>query len=561
VNLVLDRLEAMLPAQSAPEPGSSVAEPTVLRGWLDGLKLAERHFALMRLRNALHEFNTLLMAPRQRLAMLEMFELAAAALIDDVKNEVREFFPMSSQRVDEILLADEIERELGLGYIGVVCGLAERSGTVSFLRRGCVTKALVRASACQKGRLWLACRRLAAPAAGVWQGLHDLFGFAVGCGCADRESTLVQGGARTSTRSIYTQALLLAFAKPNQFTQARNRQLHTSLPVLASWCEMRRGHTLNGAIAVCTTSDQSPPAMPAEGWMDAGADWSLDTRALFAQLDTLVAGSHGQGEVVVHALYGAGVATLAVDLVEALRRVWSGHTERESARSADQAWFETEVGLSRVHSHLTGCQDMESTSPLAGETSLPVASWALRMPDHAEPKHACAQVIDSSRHGYRLRWKPGEDARARVGELIALAPVTRGERQWRYGALRWLRTQGDAAVEAGVELLPSPIPVAVYALDANGVSLAPVRGILVGASSEGRQANGRSILVPRPFARDAVGVEVVRIDESDAGTMPRSVRVAQFIAQDAGLYQKIILSSDAIERIVGGGSDESDARI
>ncbi|HEX7917155.1 hypothetical protein, partial [Rudaea sp.] len=130
-----------------------------------------------------------------------------------------------------------------------------------------------------------------------------------------------------------------------------------------------------------------------------------------------------------------------------------------------------------------------------------------------------------------------------------------------YGALRWLRTQADAAVEAGVELLPSPIPVAVYALDMNGVSLAPVRGILVGASSEGRQANGQGILVPRPFARDAVGVEVVRIDETGAGTMPRSVRVAQFSAQDAGLYQKIILSSDAIERIVGGGSDESDAHM
>jgi len=303
----------------------------------------------------------------------------------------------------------------------------------------------------------------------------------------------------------------------------------------------------------------SPPAMPAEGWMDAGADWTLDIRALFAQLDTLVTGSHGQDEIVVHALYGEGVATLAVDLVEALRRVWSGHTERESARSADQAWLETEVGLSRVHSHLTGCQDPESASSLAGETSLPVASWALCMPARAEARHAHAEVMDCSRRGYRLRWKAGEDARARVGELIALAPVTRGERKWRYGALRWLRTQGDDAVEAGVELLPSPIPVAVYALDAAGVSLAPVRGILVGASSDGKHADGQGILVPRPFARDAAGVEVVRIDEIEADTMPRSVRITQFSAQDAGLYQKIVLPGDAIERIVGGAAGESDA--
>jgi len=560
MNIVLDRLEAMLPTQSAPEPGSPFADPHALRSWLDGLRLADRHFARMRLRDALREFNTLLMAPRQRLAMLETFELTAAALVDDVKNEVREFFPMSTQRVDEIRLADEIECELALGYGGVACALAERSGAVPFLQRGCVAKALVRASACQKARLWLACRRLAAPPAGVWQGLHDLFGFSIACGCADRESILVQGGMRSSTRSIYIQALLLAFAKPNQFTQARNRQLHTGLPVLASWCEVRRGRAANGAIAVCSTSDMSPPAMPAEVWVDTGAEWTLDPRSLLAQLDTLVAGSHGQGEITLRALYGDGAATLAVDLVDALRRVWSGYTEREAPRSVGQAWLETEVGLSRVHSHLTGCQDLESASPLAGETSLPVAGWALHVPDRSEAKHACAEVMDCSRHGYRLRWKAGEDARARVGELIALAPMTRGERKWRYGALRWLRTQGDAAVEAGVELLSSPIPVAVYALDANGVSLAPVRGILVGASSDGKHANTQGILVPRPFARDVAGVEVLRIDETNVDTMPRAVRVTQFSAEDAGLYQKIVLPGEAIDRIVDREAGESGAR-
>jgi len=87
-----------------------------------------------------------------------------------------------------------------------------------------------------------------------------------------------------------------------------------------------------------------------------------------------------------------------------------------------------------------------------------------------------------------------------------------------------------------------------------------VRGILVGASSDGKHANTQGILVPRPFARDVAGVEVLRIDETNADTMPRAVRVTQFSAEDAGLYQRIVLPGEAIDRIVDREAGESGAR-
>lgn len=554
MNMAFDRLEAMLPMQSAAASGSAVADPRVLRGWLDDLPLANRGFALTRLHDALREFNSVLMAPRQRLAMLEMFEFASAALVDDVRNEVREFFPMSPERIDEMRLAAEVEREKAIGYIDAACGLAAASGKVPFLQRGVVAKALMHAGVCQKTRLWLACRTHSAPARGVWQALHDLFGFALACGCDARESALGED-AQASVRSIYTQALLLAFAKPNQFTQAQNRQLHTGLPVLASWCEVRSNRAPGGTLAVCATSDASPPVAD-EAAVEGTSQCMLDMSALLAEFDALPTGGQGANEIVLRARRGGGEAVLAADLVDALKRAWSGHTAREFPRSAEAAMFETEVGLAGLHSLLAGGGEIESVMPLDGATSLPVASWALHTAAENRVRRARAEVVDHSRWGYRLRWDAGEDARARVGELIALASTACGERKWHYGALRWLRTLRNAAVEAGVELLPSPIPVVVYALDAHGMADAPVRGILLDASSDGGDDAGPGILVPRPFARDAVAVDVLRVDETQAGAMLRPVRVAKYTACDAGLYQKIVIPDDAIARLRENAVDD-----
>ena len=111
--------------------------------------------------------------------------------------------------------------------------------------------------------------------------------------------------------------------------------------------------------------------------------------------------------------------------------------------------------------------------------------------------------------------------------------------------MRWLRADADAGIEAGVELLPArPVAVAVYPFDAGDAPRAPVRGLLVEA--DGVEA---SIFVAKPFARDAVALEVLRIDEASTAVMARPVRVAKFGLRDVGLYQKILLSDEASGRL------------
>ena len=87
----------------------------------------------------------------------------------------------------------------------------------------------------------------------------------------------------------------------------------------------------------------------------------------------------------------------------------------------------------------------------------------------------------------------------------------------------------------------TPVAVAVYALDASGSPRAPVRGILVEASGA-----ETVILVPKPFARDAAALNVLRIEGADADAAAPSTRITQFEVRDAGLYQKIVLASGAL---------------
>ncbi|MBS0590154.1 MAG: hypothetical protein JSR65_05895 [Proteobacteria bacterium] len=546
--LYLGNLKAMLPQRAAARSGSPIASAEAMRAWLEAMPLADRSFVMLRLHEVLRSFNAALVAPPERLAMLDMLEHACVPLVDDARNEVREFYPLSPERHEEMRLADTIEHEMMLGHVEVVCDLCLPSGRVPFMRRGTIAKSLVRAATHQATRLWLALKMHRDPPAGAWQGLHDLFRFAVTAGCADRVGASSTQGVKISVRSVYTQALLLAFAKPRQLTQAQNRQMYTALPVLASWCATNQGHAPAGAIMVFADGDRSPPVMPRGGQIGTDDCWMLDIADLLARFDALLSTSEGEGRIVLPARHGEGRATLDVALTQTLRRVWSERVERGVERKADRSRFETEVGLTSLHFILSGDRDFDSVLPLGAETSVATASWAQSTSTRGATRRAHAEAVDRSAHGFRLRWSADEDARARVGELIALAPVAARDAQWRFGILRWLRTDGSAGVEAGVELLSSPVPMAVYVLDANGASRPPMRGILV-AGNEDRGDDRSGILVPRPFARDAAALEVMRIESDPDGPVSRPVRIARFDVRESGLYQKILISDEEMERI------------
>ena len=544
------KLNSMVPSRAAVERGSPVVSSNALRAWLNNLPLADRSFVMLQMREVLRNFNAALVAPPQRLAMLDMLEHTCAVLVDDVRNEVREFYPQSPERQEEMRLADAIENEMMLGYVEVTCDLCLTAGRIPFMRRSTIAKALVRAVGHQVARLWLALKTHGDPPAGVWQNLHDLFRFAIVAGCADRAVGSATQAAKTSVRSAYTQALLLAFAKPRQLTQAQNRQLYTALPVLGTWCVTRQGHATAGAIMVHTDGDRSPPTMPRGEQVSVDDRWMLDIAALFVRLDQLVANCEDSGDIVLRARHGNGETRLSASLVKTLRRVWSERVTRAAERKTEANRLETEVGLTSMHFILSGNQDFDAVLPLGAETSSSTASWATRSPMRVPARRARAEAVDRSAGGYRLRWNAVEDARARVGDLIAMSSISAHENQWRFGTLRWLRTGVDASVEAGVEWLRKPVPVAVYTFDASGNTRAPMRGILV-ASNDDREDDSPGILVPRPFADDAAALEIMRIECGQDGPMPRPVRIARFEVRDEGLYQKIVIADDEIARIEG----------
>jgi hypothetical protein len=552
MSIVFDSLISILPQQSAAASSAQSAE--AVRERLGHFQLVGRGPALRHNHCILCEINSVRMSPAQRLDALDACELAVASFVENTHDEACSTFPLSAECRADAQLVAEIERELAIGYVAAVRDLCAPSGKLPFLRGAIVARALTGAAIGQNARICVASAMCEEPATGVWQSLHDTFRFAVEVNLADREVAVPGAGAKTSVSAIYMQALLLAFVRPNQFTRSQYRQLQDSLPVLASLCKIRPGFAHAGMIAVQIAGDTSPFAARSNR---AGTDdsWALDVTALLARLEALLARDDVAGDIRVPGRDGGGVAVLGVDVAAILKRVLSARTERGRPREEDATRLHTETGLTRLHALISGWSDFEAALPDAGfdQTSLPPARLT------AVPKPACAITLDSSFSGHRLRWDAGVEANARVGDLIALAPAGQELHRWSYGWLRWLRVERDEAVEAGVELLPAtPLAVAVYPLGANDVPRLPVRGVLVDASAmrDGRGDETGGILVPKPFAHDAVAIEVLYMDaDTPRAEWAPPVRIEEFTVRNAGVHQMIVLSHEVIARIVPAAAD------
>lgn len=155
--------------------------------------------------------------------------------------------------------------------------------------------------------------------------------------------------------------------------------------------------------------------------------------------------------------------------------------------------------------------------------------WAQGNAESARLSLLRVRVLDQSLGGYRIAWEHAETLRARVGELVVLAPPTVADdddepRDWLLGILRWLKaTRGDG-LEAGVQLLARRAEaVALRTLSDDGRSSVLHRALLLdpletGAAPElvvpaivGSRAAGELLRGPEPYAEQpAASITVLR---------------------------------------------------
>ncbi|TLY48834.1 MAG: hypothetical protein E6K53_15485, partial [Gammaproteobacteria bacterium] len=280
------RLNDLLTDRSELGPNAWCQGARAVNDWLQHLPLGNPENHAHRLLDGLKEMNDTHIDAQRRLAGLEAFRVALGNAVAALARQIRdETFPLPPSRMHIGATIQQFEREIVAGYLRVVCELAGTDGSVSFLRRGSVALALTRAIQHQSARLRVAYQTHSAAQVGVWQGLHDMFRFAVDAACDGKaQADPLLRGAKIDARGAYTQSILHAFAQPYHFIPAHNIELHAALPVLASLCAIGQGEAGEGAIAFCTEGDHAPPSPPRGREISSDALWQLDVSALLRAL-------------------------------------------------------------------------------------------------------------------------------------------------------------------------------------------------------------------------------------------------------------------------------------
>lgn len=557
MNKQFERLQSLLPERAEPGSNTWYQNPKALRDWLGNLPLANQGLTAQQLLGVLREMNEVRMDALRRIDALELLRGPVRDVVDRLGTQLQsDSFPMPEARMrvcDTIL---EFEREIATGYIAVVCDICAPSRAIPFMRGKTVALALTRAIQHQSARLWIAYQTHCAPQVGVWQSLHDLFLLAVALRCDEKaEPDRLLGGAKVSARSAYMQALLHAFAKPYHFIQKENAELRAALPVLVSLCAVRPGYAPEGAIAVCTDGDAAPPGPVRGRHVAVESLWQLDVSALLRAFDAELARRATDAVSVRIKGEGAGSAELSVEMVERLTKTWRGRRERAYPRTADNAEMNAVIGLQAVHYVLAGEVDFDtfhSRARAAGEAEEAAGDDRNAIFAQSGPNivPARAQVIDRSIGGFRLRFDRNEDIRARVGEIVALAPGDSPTRAWSVGMLRWLRVDAFGTVEVGVETLSHDArALSISSLDIRGMARPAMRGVfVVPAKADDGGKLDPYVIVPLLFGRDAIAVEVSRIEQSAR----RLEKISDMrIRPNGGVYFAVVLPAH--------GADATDA--
>jgi cyclic-di-GMP-binding protein len=571
------RLGEALPERRPPSKDAFQADARQLKRWLDALPLANAGVAARMLYQALRELNRMTLDPVYRLSALEMMRVPLGQLADAIDRQiVGSTFPLPPAKAALGASARELQKEAAEGYRIAAVELCAPEGKVPFLRGKAAALALERAIAHLGAELCKGYFLYATPPEGLWRMMNTCFAFARAIKVDDKEVDDAQlNNAGISPRISYMHALLLAISNPYRLAQ---KEVHEAYHVTRAWaplCTLHEGAGKADEFTVPTDEDRGPGYLPEERSSDVGAMLCFSAAPLQRELERQLQLSANVGGNLSFRYRQANATTVSPELVRRLMQSWQPLASRHHARLPAGHELDTLVGLHAVHYSLAGGVDFESFVRRACGTVLHasererLSGWAANGADAGKPETLRARVIDQSLGGYRLEWNQSDTARARIGELIAVAPVgdDDDERDWMVGQIRWLRLSPDGKVDAGVELLARRArPSVLRALDQHGHPRPSVRAVWLenphagqapanGNGNGNGHANGNgnggakhSILAPSVLERGAQRYEVRTTPDRYSDAEEPDVRVLQGISvvEQFGSYIRLVPTDNAV---------------
>lgn len=550
------RLLRDVPERRAPRSGDFVTETRALRAWVAALPLANFSATARMLVEALRAANRLRLSPGERLDALEILRapvVQLAALVD--KQIVGASFPLPPQRAELGTLAQEFQSELALGYRMAVHDFCAPNGTVPMLKGKSVALAGLRALVHGGARLHKAYLLYRTPPRGSWQGLHDIYRFIASLGLDERAIDDGANAPALNARHAYAHALLLALANPYRFTQRELLEVIALTRTFAPHCELRKVGSGASIHPVDTDSDRGPGYLPEERTSATDGVIALDLSAVLTYIEGQVTSLPPGVRLATFRVRGGSAVQVDIDLTQRLVDGWTSDGHRGHSRLPAGHVLQTVIGLHDLHFVLADNEDFDSFLRRVRGTSISMsdrdnsASWAVASGEQMRTQRLPAQILDQGLGGYRLAWDrggPGENVRAKVGELVGLSlpDGSNAAPDWMIGTIRWMRIDDGGRIDAGVELLARrSLAVGACAIDESGNVRSDMRGVLLTPMRSDEAAIYSALLTPGLFEREPHAIELtLPVDPHRWPSSPCVLTVSGAgLMESAGAYLRFAL--------------------
>jgi hypothetical protein len=574
MNEWLQRLSRDWPERHPPFRDDFATDAKAVRNWLNHLPLANPAATSRQLLDALMVMNRMRIEPQQRLDALELLRGPVLQVIGSIDRQILlESFPLAPAKLQQARTAQDFEREIALGYVQILYDFCAPAGKVPFLKGKSVAIAAVRALQHYGNLLAKAYTLYHTPPEGIWLRLHDMFVAAVQLRLDDKAVTDPSlGGAELSPRHAYAHALLLALSNPYRYTQREMADVFALTRTLAPYCQIGHGRAPVAGFAVLTDQDQGVGYVPEERQLAAEGLLSFDPHPVQRMVEGHVQHLPPGADLLSFRLKGGPAVQARRAVVDRLMRSWGGASERGHARLPAGHQLDTVIGLHALHHMLAGNEDFDAFLRRVRGQAISLsereaaASWATQSSE-VKPAVQRALVLDQSLGGYRLVWDKADLARAKVGELVGLTPITADdeddERDWMVGVIRWIRIDDADSVDAGIELLARRAqPVGIASFEPTGQVRAAMRGVLLLDQEDGHAA---TVLAPHLFDRHARELELTRpADPLDWETHASVQRLSDVTVVDAShSYQRVLIGRAPTAREIeesenlDGGEEEA----
>lgn len=455
VNIVKNRTR-MLDFISAYRTGGNGENPgaEATRAWLSALSEADATAAAQALIERLVALNRAPLQMRLRLRMLDLFREHAAHLVPELEPRLINAKPPVSGPIRQTAyLIEKLHKELAVGYARCVFKAPPFWPTPGFRRQ--VLAPLIHAMNSHAQRLALSDALYAPRPQGVWLELHRLYRYACLWQIADHR---LKGAA--SPFEIYREALLLAFAQPEQLGPGDLKRVRNYLRETANLAELRQDAVVidpAGVFALATHADR--PGVGYAKRADAGLAGSrlvLMNEKLLARVQADMDGLRINGAEQPHYLNGTPSPALLARLNESWRGELAPRHNRAQFRPRADLW----IGLDEVWRLLHGTPP---GNPVIGD-------W---------------MIVNESPRGFGLKYMSGKLSPIAVGDVVAIRSGLRSKVH--ACVVRWLHTQGPQHIEVGLQQLASIVVPALYR-HSEDTQRKPERVLLLPAVTRRQQA-------------------------------------------------------------------------